>query len=164
MMTKNLINEKLALCFEAIKSNILSNFSGFIELNNNGLLNELENDISLVNQIGKEKIANIINSQYIEVFDMIFCELYFENEIGSYSNGAVKGRTIIPLSKITKFSKLYQAENNYEINLLEVNKLTLWVLSESIENTNKLDCLYISDRLDDGYVEYVSYEINFKSS
>lgn len=164
MMTKNLINEKLALCFEAIKSNILSNFSGFIELNNNGLLNELENDISLVNEIGRKKISNIVNSQFIEIFDMIFCELYFENAKDNYLNGALKGKIIIPLSQITKFSKLYQAENNYEINLLEVNKLTLWVLSESIENTNKLDRIYISDRLDDGDVEYVSYEINFKSS
>lgn len=164
MMTKNLINEKLALCFEAIKSNILSNFSGFIELNNNGLLNELENDISLVNEIGRKKISNIVNSQFIEIFDMIFCELYFENEKDNYLNGALKGKILIPLSQITKFSKLYQAENNYEINLLEVNKLTLWVLSESIENTNKLDFIYISDRLDDGDVEYVSYEINFKSS
>jgi hypothetical protein len=95
---------------------------------------------------------------------MIFCELYFENEKDNYLNGSQKGKIIIPLSQITKFSKLYQVENNYKINLLEVNKLALWILSESIENTNKLDCIYISDRLDDGYVEYVSYVINFKSS
>lgn len=161
-MEEKIINSKLIQCFQYIIKNILEGFSGFIALNCNGLLNELQKDISLVNQIGKEKINNIINSQYIEFFDMIFCELYFENKIGSYLNGAPKGKIIIPLSKITKFSDLYIAENNYEINLLEVKKLTSWIISESKKYPKKLDCIYISDRMADGEVEYISYDIDIK--
>ena len=154
-MEEKIINSKLIQCFQYIIKNILEGFSGFIALNCNGLLND-------VNQIGKEKITNIINSQYIELFDMIFCELYFENEIGSYLNGAPKGKIIIPLSKITKFSDLYIAENNYEINLLEVKKLTSWIISESKKYPKKLNCIYISDRMADGEVEYISYDIDIK--
>jgi antitoxin component YwqK of YwqJK toxin-antitoxin module len=37
-MKKELINKKLLLCFEFIKNNILSGFSGYIEINKNGFL------------------------------------------------------------------------------------------------------------------------------
>ena len=159
-MKKDLISKKLLLCFEFIKNNILSSFSGYIEINKNGFLHELENDDSFKNHFNNNEISSLIKSQYIEIFDMVFCELYYENEKDTYLNGAPKGKTIIPLSQITQFSKLYQAENNFEVNLLEINKLTSWVILESMDNTNKLECIFISDRMENGEVEYVSYEIN----
>ena len=39
------------------------------------------------------------------------------NKKDNYLNGALKGKIIIALSQITNFSKLYQAENNYAVNL-----------------------------------------------
>jgi hypothetical protein len=156
-MDEKIVTDKLIECFESIKSNILIGFSGFIELNNNGLVNELEKDISFAN----EKINYIINSQYIEVFDMISCELYFENESHTYLNGAEKGSIVIPLSAIIKFSRLYIG-NNYDTNLMEIKKLTSWILKEINKKDATLESIYISDRLDEGEVEYISYEINFK--
>lgn len=155
-MNEKNVTSKLIECFQFIIKDILEGFSGFISNNSNDLFNE-----SI--KIKKLKISNISESNYyIEVFDMIFCELYFENEINSYLNGAPKGKVLIPLSDIISFSDLYIAENNYEINLFELKKLTSWILKVSKKYPKELSCIYISDRMDDGDVEYIDYEINIK--
>ena len=159
-MNSKLIQDKLVLCLESIISNILQGFSGYIEINKNGFLHELENDDFFKDHFNNNEISSLIKSQYIEIFDMVFCELYFENERLSYENGAEKGSVIFPLSDVIKFSTLYDLNNNQALKLEEIEKLRNHIVTISEIISKKLVCIYISDRMENGEVEYVSYEIN----
>ena len=69
-MQEKILPNKLIECFETIKNNFFEGFSGFLEMNKNSFLIDIEKNISNENQEIKDVFSSLINSQ--EKIHLIF--------------------------------------------------------------------------------------------
>lgn len=134
-MTFNKIIQELTLCFVLNKKNIDEGFCGFLSLN-----------------------EDLLFPSNVEVFDLIFCELYFKDSIAKkYLNGSPKGDICFPLSNLFTYKQLYPI-NELSLSSMYIEKLATII---SIQNLEKpIESIFISDRLEDGSTEYIDFEIN----
>jgi hypothetical protein len=157
MMLKEKIKSDLIDCFIAIREDVNNGFAGYLGNTNEDFIKLIE-----TTNLSEEQKQEFRSAMIHEVFDMVFCELYFRNmEREEYDNGSQIGDVKISLSELFGYHDLYQLSAEEPLNVSTIDMFTNWIVDNTPEDQS-LETILISDRLDDGDTEYVEYEIGIK--
>jgi len=157
-MLKEKIKSDLIDCFNAIHEDVNNGFAGYLGSTHEEFIQLFETP-----NLSQEQKQAFRSAMIHEVFDMVFCELYFKNMAREeYDNSSQIGNVKISLSSLFGYHDLYQLSVTEPINLSTIDLFVNWIL-ENIPEDDSLEAILISDRLDDGDTECVEYEMGYSN-